>query len=108
MTNHISPGLMMVPYSMDRVEFRRGVWNAESTTLEDDDATGTLWPALDLLSQGLQPPEIVSRVPGLTRAALDDVMAHLASIGALVENVEDKMDGGRETRPVWVLSLIHI
>lgn len=64
MTNHISPGLMMVPYSMDRVEFRRGVWNAESTTLEDDDATGTLWPALDLLSQGLQPPEIVSRVPG--------------------------------------------
>ena len=35
MTNHISPGLMMVPYSMDRVEFRRGVWNAESTTLED-------------------------------------------------------------------------
>ena len=104
MTNHISPGLMMVPYSMDRVEFRRGVWNAESTTLEDDDATGTLWPALDLLSQGLQPPEIVSRVPGLTRAALDDVMAHLASIGALVENVEDKMDGGRETRPVWVFS----
>jgi len=95
---------MMVPYSMDRVEFRRGVWNAESTTLEDDDATGTLWPALDLLSQGLQPPEIVSRVPGLTRAALDDVMAHLASIGALVENVEDKMDGGRETRPVWVFS----
>lgn len=41
MSNQFSPGLMMVPYSMDRVELRRGVWNTESTILEDDEATGT-------------------------------------------------------------------
>ena len=65
MNNQFSPGLTMIPYSMDRVEFRRGVWNAESTILEDDDATGTLWPVLDLLNQGFEPSEIVSKIPGL-------------------------------------------
>ena len=64
---------MMVPYSMDRVELRRGVWNTESTILEDDEATGTLWPTLDLLSQGAEHSEILSRVPAADGARRADL-----------------------------------
>lgn len=103
MSNQFSPGLMMVPYSMDRVELRRGVWNAESTILEDDEATGTLWPALDLLSQGVEPSEIIAQVPGLTRTALEDVVTQLTAIGALVAPAEG-MRVDSEPRSVWILS----
>ena len=104
MSNQFSPGLMMIPYSMDRVEFRRGVWNAESTTLEDDEATGTLWPALDLLNQGLKPSEITSRVPGLTRRALDDIISRLIAIGALVQEEAESESPIKADRTVWVFS----
>lgn len=104
MSNQFSPGLTMIPYSMDRVELRRGVWNAESTTLEDDEATGTLWPALDLLNQGLKPSEIISRVPGLTRSALDDIISHLTTIGALVQEDTESGSSVKAARQVWVFS----
>lgn len=103
MSNQFSPGLMMVPYSMDRVELRRGVWNTESTILEDDEATGTLWPTLDLLSQGAEHSEILSRVPGLTRTALEDVVTQLTALGALISPDQDTSDGW-QPRPVWVVS----
>ena len=103
MSNQFSPGLMMVPYLMDRVELRRGVWNTESTILEDDEATGTLWPTLDLLSQGAEHSEILSRVPGLTRTALEDVVTQLTALGALISPDQDTSDGW-QPRPVWVVS----
>ena len=104
MNNQFSPGLTMIPYSMDRVEFRRGVWNAESTILEDDDATGTLWPVLDLLNQGCEPSEIVSKIPGLTRGALDDVVSHLITIGVLVQEDAESGSSVKAVRSVWVFS----
>lgn len=104
MSNQFSPGMTIIPYSMNRVEFRWGVWNAESTTLEDDEATGTLWPALDLLNQGLKPSEIVSKVPGLTRGALDDIISHLTAIGALMQEDAGSGRSVKAARQVWVFS----
>lgn len=103
MKTTFTPGITLIPYSLDRVEIRKGVWNSDSMIIEDDDATGTLWPTIELLSRGAEYSQILSQVDGLTHEALTDLVDYLKSIGAmLLEDLDARV--GKTSRPIWILS----
>lgn len=103
MKSTFAPGITLIPYSLDRVEIRKGVWNSDSTIIEDDDATGTLWPAIELLRKGTDHSQVIAQVDGLTSDSLTDLVNYLGSIGVLLFDDPDSQASSAK-RPVWILS----
>lgn len=98
------PGLTIIPYSLNRVELRKGIWNSESTIMEDVASTGVLWPTLDFMSQGLDSEEILQRVSGLTRDVYNDLVTRLLSMRVLIEEQSNSQPHRITSRPVWIFS----